>query len=321
MKHLLLLLLLLVSVSMLPKYAAAQEFIVRDYPPDSGFSIGASFYEKHHDMFWQVADLLRKDSTLDAYVFGRADGLEYVQNHDAKNAGIASSRAISVRNILISNFGCDSTRVFTQADVSEKKGGEYRSVKIVLLRKASFGPPEKPKRDTVIREEIIYERVSDHPIVQEYFDFFCLAELGVGLTITPFGKPTPVIRGRLGNPTISFDTEFGFSPATNEWRINESRYDANFRLVSGHVSIALSQKHPIDLVLGWDRNEERSPDFGRYLRKREGPVTGLGYTYHERLNVRAYWSPYEEDVYGKRFVTRHYNAFRIEVLIVNLWRK
>ena len=265
--------------------ASALEARISGFPPGVGTSISNDEFVVQAGMtLVHMSEILSKDSLARVQITAWADGIKFSNRHDPLNAATALSRYDATVKFL-AELGIPAEKILPPITrETDSTGPQFRRVDIKLVWPSRPGLTEsdvmrmipKPRVDTMVQ--------IGHT---ETNNFFSLAELAGGLTITPFGKPTFALRGRVGNPTVSFDAELGLSIATDSWQIGNSPYDVRYRLIAGHASYAPFDSTHLEFVFGWERNEAVVNDFGRFVKKREGPVVGLGWYYQDWINIEA----------------------------------
>ena len=295
----------------MPRTVEAQEFIIYGYPPNVGYSIDPSFYEKFHDTFKQVADALRADSTLVAFVWGEADSLKYPNSHDTHNAGIAVSRAHSVRDVLVYNFECDSTRVFVQSMESRKKGGKYRSVTIVL-QKVAFGP-ENPKRDTVIHE-IIRERINNiydsTYILVDNFGF----TIGAGVSSARYRTLPEAFIGIDWKRQLQLEFQGGIGVTTSDYAWEGETLTNRNVLYSMALTAYPWKTVGLGLTAGIQGEEDIAQQKSFYTRRCRQFLLGARMDVYKNIDIGVYWTPGYERNEGKENAVWVNNQFRVNLI-------
>jgi len=310
---------LIMSVSTVSAQSQEDTFVLQDFALAKGMS-DSQFVKANMMVLSFVAKQLNANPKLHAEITAWADATQFTLHHDQLNAATATSRYNVVVGILVDSLGVDPQQLEAMRPrESSLKGGQYRKVEIRIHE-----PPVYVTQwalDSLgqeLRAEIRNQQRSNITNVSNFF--FSIAEIKIGISSHVYGNIIPVIVGRLGNQTLSFEATFGNSIFTKEKTFAKERLHVSYTLVSGNARYR-PWNHPIDLIAGWQRLQERSTAYGRYTRKSSGPILGITWYPFTHVSFLGMWTPAEEDTFGVNRVAWHYNRFQVAVIVSKLWEK
>jgi len=302
--------------------AQSQEdtYVLQDFALAKGMSDG-QFVKTNMTVLTFVAKQLNANPKLRAEITAWADATRFALHHDQLNAATATSRYNVVVGILVDSLGVDPQQLeAVRPRESSLKGGQYRKVEIRIYEPTAY--TTQSALDSLGRElraEIGNQQQSEVTNISAFF--FSLAEIKIGVSSHVYGNIVPVIAGRLGNQTLSFEATFGNSIFTKEKTFADEQLDVNYTLVSGNARYHPSWDYPIDFVAGWQRLQERSTTYGRYTKKSSGPLFGAVWYPFTHVAFSGMWTPAEEDTFGFDRVSWDYSRFQVAITISKLWEK
>ena len=290
----------------------SQEVVVSGFPVGVGGSVESEFFQPYFPQLQVNADTLSANPSARAIVTGGADGTEYRQNHDAKNPGLALGRAHLLRNLLVNQFGVDSSRMVIQSQDSKTPGDAFRfaSVRIVLE------PPDLSGR---------VEALENRPPVEKHFTEIrevpggFVENLGLqvsaGLASSPFGA-MPVVAGAITWKQIVFVEAFlGHTVWDGTYRFMAVDLETRRRLAGFLAAYYPKQDLPVGVIAGWVRVEEISQRYYDFVRMSEGPMFGLRATPLDYLSVTAAYNPSKHRVAGETLSQSKNNQFLISIMV------
>jgi len=268
--------------------AMSQEVVITDFPISVAGSADKSFFEPYHAGLKAIADTLRQYPLARAIITGGADGLEYRQNHDAINPGLALGRAHVLRNLMISRFQVDSTQLMVQSVDVKEQGGRYRYVGIRIARdltdlesrlNALENRPPVEKHFTEVRD-----------VTRDLKEDLGL-QLGLGISSSPFGG-IPMVSGAVSWKRIIYvEGLAGHTFWNNTFRFQGTDLDTKRRLIGGQLIVFPSERLPVGIVVGWIRIEEIAQEYYEYVKLSDGPVLGLRVSPFDFLSVTGVYNP------------------------------
>jgi hypothetical protein len=290
----------------------SQEVVVTGFPVGVGGSIEPQFFQSYYPELQAIADTLRHNPAAKAIVTGGADGIEYHENHDAKNPGLALGRAHLLRNLLVNQFGVDSARIIIRSQDSKTPGAAFRfaSVRIVVE------PPDLSGR---------VEALENRPPVEKHFTEIrevpggFIENLGLqvsaGLTSSPFGA-MPVAAGAVTWKRIVFvEAMFGHTVWDGTYRFMTVDLETRRRLAGFLAAFYPQHDLPIGVVGGWVRIEEMSQRYYDYVRMSEGPMFGLRATPLDYLSVTVAYNPSKHRVAGESLSQSKNSQFLVSIMV------
>jgi len=291
----------------------SQEVVITGFPVGVGGSIEPEFFRTYHAELQAIADTLRHDPAARAIVTGGADGIEYHESHDAKNPGLALGRAHVLRNLLVTEFGVDSTQITIETQDTPDVGDNYRFASVRI------GPA--PSSDTDARLDALENR----PPLEKHFTEIrdvpttFVEHLGLqvsaGLTSSPFGA-MPVVAGAVTWKRIVFvEAVFGHTVWDNTYRFMNVDLETRRRLAGFLAAYYPRQDLPIGVIAGWVRIEEISQGYYDYVRLSEGPLFGVRATPLDYLSVTATYNPSKHRVAGETLSQSKNSQFLVSIMV------
>jgi hypothetical protein len=297
-------------------------FVIQDFELAKGMGSDASFIQANMPILRQIASRLKENRLLFAECTAWADATRFSLFHDQKNAATTLSRYNLIVGILEDSLGVDSRQILpVKTREAGAKGGQHRKVEIRLTENPLY--VTQGQLDS-LRNEIRSALASfARPVAafEQRTEFFSLAEIGIGVSSHVYGHVIPIVTGRIGNHTVSFEAQFGNSVFTGSKRYALQTLDVRYTLVAGYVRYHPGWNQTIDLIAGWEELQERSTAYGRYVNKSAGPSLGASYDFARFLRCTVLWTPAEEDRFGSGQVTWHADRFRIAFTIFKQWEK
>jgi hypothetical protein len=264
--------------------APAQEVVVTGFPPGIGSDVDTVFFEAYYPQLQALSDTLSNHPLAQAVVTGGADGARYHQNHDSQNPGLAIGRAHALRNLLVSKFDVDSSRIVIQSSNVKSRGGPYRYASVRITWELAHLDAQL---DTLSQRPPVENRVTE---VKEIFmnppENMGL-QLGAGYSASPFGG-IPIISGAVTWKRFIFiEGVLGHTFWDNSFRFDGSDLDTRRRMAGGLATIYPLSNIPVGVTGGWLRIEEISQRYNQYVKMSEGPVIGLRVTPFDFLSITA----------------------------------
>ncbi|MEW5796418.1 MAG: hypothetical protein AB1772_08640 [Candidatus Zixiibacteriota bacterium] len=291
---------------------SAQEVVVSGFPLGVGGSIEPDFLHPYHQALQAIADSLRLHPGARAIITGSADGVEFDEHHDAKNPGLALGRAHLLRNVLVYDFGVDSTQITIESQETYEVGDEYRFASVRLIPEtndlsarvaALENRPPVEKHFTEVRE-----------VPASFIESFGL-QAGAGLSTTPFGA-VPIVAGAITWKRVLYvEGMFGHTMWDNSYRFMNVELDTWRRLAAGLAVYRPVDNLPVGVVGGWIRIEEISQRYYDYVSMSEGPLLGLRATPFEFASVTALYNPSKHRVAESNFSESKNGQFLISILV------
>ena len=291
----------------------SQEVVIIGFPVGVGGSIEPELFQPYYPELKAIADTLRHNPMARAIVIGGADGIEYHESHDAKNPGLALGRAHILRNLLVTEFGVDSTQLAIETQESPIVGDAYRfaSVRIVPA----------PTSDTDARLDALENR----PPVEKHFTEIrdvpttFIENLGLqisaGLTSSPFGA-MPVVAGAVTWKRIVYvEAVFGHTVWDNTYRFLGVDLETRRRQAGFLAAFYPQEDLPIGVVAGWVRIEEISQRYYDYVRMSEGPMFGVRAVPLDFLSVTAVYNPSKHRVAGETLSQSKNSQFLVSIMV------
>jgi len=295
-------------------------YVVQDFELAKGMGSDASFIQANMPILRQIASRLKDNRFLFAECTAWADATRFSSFHDQKNAATTVSRYNVIVGVLVDSLGVDYRQILPiKTRESSLKGGQYRKVEIRLTENPNYvtqGQLDSLRRE--LREELKNQQPVSITEVEN--NFFSLAELGIGVSSHAYGHVIPIVTGRVGNRTISFEAQLGNSVFTESKTYALQALDVRYTLVAGYVRYHPRWNYPIDLIAGWEELQERSTAYGRFTMKSSEPVLGVSFDLAP-FRCTALWTPAEEDRFGCNQVSWHADRFRIAITLFKQWEK
>jgi hypothetical protein len=291
----------------------SQEVVITGFPVGVGGSIEPQFFRTYYPELQTVADTLRHNPAARAIVTGGADGIEYHESHDAKNPGLALGRAHVLRNLLVVEFGVDSTQLVIETLESPIVGGAYRYVGVLIV--------SAPTSDIDARLDALENR----PPVEKHFTEMrevpsgFIENLGLqvsaGLTSSPFGA-LPMAAGAVTWKRVFFvEAVFGYTVWDGTYRFMSVDLETRRRLAGFLAAYYPKQELPVGVIAGWVRAEEISQRYYDFVRMSEGPMFGLRATPLDYLSVTVAYNPSKHRVAGETLSQSKNNQFLISIIV------
>lgn len=274
-------------VALLGSSALAQEVLITDFPLGVGGAVGSEFFEPYHAQLKAIADTLLAYKLARAVIIGSADGVLYDEHHDAKNPGLSLGRAHALRNVLVNEFGVDSTQLRIQSNDTEERGAQYRSVSIRIDRELM----ELETHPTVIERPATVQPITEvHEITQYVAENLGLRVSG-GVSTSPFGG-IPIVAGAVTWKRIVFvEAIVGHTVWSTSYRFQNEDLDTWRRMFGGRLTVYPWESTPVGLVGGWVRVERLSQKYYEYVKLSEGPMFGLEVAPWRRVTIMGVYNP------------------------------
>jgi len=264
---------------------ASQEVIITDFPLGIGGSIDSNFFKPYYSQLELLADTLAKYPMAMAVVTGGADGIQFSENHDSQNPGLAMGRANILRNLLINRFNVDSNKILIQSSNVKANGSSYRYAGVRIDWKIAN---LDARLDNVEKRQPAEKHLSENMGLQ----------LGAGFSSSPFGA-LPIITGAITWKRFVFiEGIVGHTFWDNSFRFEGTNLSTRRRMIGGLASIYPSSKIPVGLVGGWIRVEEISQRYNEYVKMSEGPVIGLRVTPVDFFSITAVQNTSKHNIMG-----------------------
>jgi hypothetical protein len=280
--------------------AGAQEVVIKGFPLGVGASIGQEFWEPYTAALSDWAATLKSNPQALGIIVGRADGTRYRDASDAKNPGLSLGRAHALRNLLVSQFGVDSTRLLIQTNDVPDRGEEYRSVSVRLVL-----PPEQKEVTAVpvnVSAPANEAPVTEPPtelteVTNNFYDQMTL-RLGGGASSTPFGG-IPMLTGAVvWRGSVALNVVVGHSFWNDSYEFKGASLKTWLRMVGGGLTVYPWRNKPIGVVGGWMRVEQIAQSYYEYVKLSEGPVLGVSATPVKHLSLSALYNPSRQRLEG-----------------------
>ena len=275
--------------------------VITGFPLGVGGTMEQSFFEPYFPQLQAVADRLAADPLARAIVVGQADGARYVNDNDAKNPGLSLGRAHALRNVLVREFGVDSTRIFIQSADVPTRGDQYRSVSV----RVETLPEESDKQvEEVLPAVVVSEPVSSEPAPvsltenNNYFYDQMTLRLSAGLSSSPFGGIPMVAGAVIWSRKVAFEFVLGHSFWNDTYQFQGNSLSTWQRMVSGRITVYPWKDKPVGFIGGWSRVEEIAQSYYEYVRLSEGPVLGVGVVPFKHLYLTGLYNPSRQRLEG-----------------------
>lgn len=264
--------------------APAQEVVITGFPLGIGGDVDPSFFEAYFPQLQALSDTLRNHPLARAIVTGGADGERFHRNHDSQNPGLAIGRAHALRNLLVSRFDIDSSRIFIQSINVKHKGDPYRYASVRITREFA---DLNARLDTLAERPPVEKRVTEVKEIYQTVPENMGLQLGVGFSSSPFGG-IPILSGAITWKRMIFiEGIVGHTFWDNSFRFDGNDLDTRRRMAGALVSIYPLSNIPVGITGGWFRIEEISQRYNEYVKMSEGPVIGLRATPFDFLSITA----------------------------------
>jgi len=189
---------------------------------------------------------------------------------DQYNSNIHFARARGEKAVEI--FG--GTYDFKIVEKKEERG-LYLTILPIL--------PKKPKKV----EKPVKKVVSPPPVFPKPKKESLLSDVGIkfgaGYSAGDFSHLPVISAGLEWQRKIFIEAGFGVSDRTEEIFTPDGPGTLRKRLIFGRIAVFPAKNFPLGIVVGYDRDENRIEEFGRYAVKKEGPSLGLGMLLKKRV--------------------------------------
>ena len=267
------------------------EVIISGFPKGYGNSVDPEFFKPYYDDLRAAVDTINKYPLAVAVITGGADGIDFPDDHDAKNPALALGRAHALRNLLVHEFGVDSVRVLVQTTDVREVGPEHRFVGLRVHRdlvdiedRLSAVENRRPE------EKHFTEVIQDTTILIDDFGL----QFGAGFSSSPFGG-IPIVTGAISlKRRVYVEGAFGHTFWNDEFAVTDATLDTKRRIWGMYAVVYPFENIRVAGVAGWMRVEEISERFHEYVRMSEGPALGVRVTPVEFLNITGVWKPSKE---------------------------
>jgi hypothetical protein len=139
-------------------------------------------------------------------------------------------------------------------------------------------------------------------------------KLGAGYLAGDFSNLPVIKAGIEWQRKLSLEAGFGMSGKTEDIITPDGPGTLRKRLVFGRLAVFPTKNFPLGVVAGYDRDENRIEEFGRYAVRKEGPSIGLRMRY-KMFSLEGMWTPGEVDYWYKNKVQWERNSFRLGITI------
>lgn len=289
----------LLCLLMFPAIAITQTVVISDFPLGTGGSVGEDFFKPYQSQLQAIADTMQKYPLVGAIVTGGADGETFRRANDAMNPALALGRAHALRNILVNNFGIDSTRITLQSEDVKARGPRYRhatvriawetsKIKAGLRGMSARLDTVSAKLDTVVNRPPVEQYITQ---VTESISETMGLQLSAGVASTPFGA-IPIVSGAVTWERILFvEVIAGHTFWNSSFSIDGEKLDTRRRLVGGLVTLFPWENKPVAIAAGWIRTEDISQQFFEYVRMTEGPLIGIRVRPYDFISITGAYFP------------------------------
>ncbi len=298
--------------------ASAQQVIIADFPLGVGGSIEGNQFTPYRAQLQSVADTLKAFPLARAVVTGGADGERFQRNHDALNPGLAVGRAHVLRNLLVKEFGVDSSQIIIQSEDSKIAGADRRfaSVRVdrtlVDLENRLKAVEQRPPVERVVTE--VQPVHSEQTTATGGLEFLGL-ELGVGGSSSPYGF-MPMLTGAVTWKRVIFiEGIFGHTFWNGDFTFESQELTTKRRMIGIQAIAYPSPKLPIGIVGGWVRIEEISQHYYEYVKLSEGPMVGLRVTPLDFLSVTGVYNPSKHRLAGRDAANMDNDQFLVNAAV------
>lgn len=291
----------------------SQEVVITGFPVGVGGSIEPEFFQPYYPQLQAIADALHNNPAVRAIVLGGADGVEYHEDHDAKNPGLALGRAHVLRNLLVTQFGIDSTQLVIETQESPIDGDAYRFASLRIV--------PAPSSDVDARLDALENRppveqhfTEIHDIPTTFIENLGL-QISAGLASSPFGA-MPVVAGAVTWKRIVFvEAVFGHTVWNNTYRFTGVDLETRRRQAGCLAAYYPWQNLPVGVIAGWVRIEEISQRYYDYVRLSEGPMFGVRAMPLDYLSVTAAYNPSKHRVAGEALSQSKNSQFLVSIMV------
>lgn len=296
--------------------AWSNEVVVTGFPVGIGGDVGAEFFKPYYPALKTIADTMKEYPLAHAIVTGGADGVRYRHGNDTKNPSLALGRAHALRNLLIREFGVDSTRVFVQSQDSRTEGELYRFAKVrvsLALSALEARVIEVENRPPIEKQ---FTEIREVPI--ELPDKLHLG-VGGGLVASPYGG-MPIFSGIVTwDQKIYFEGFLAHTLWDDKYFYAGTDLTTRRRMTGWQMAYFPKDDLPVGLVAGWVRAEELAQDYYKYVRMSEGPIFGLRVLPLDYISVTAVYNPVRQRAAGMSLSETKHDLFLLTISVHHLW--
>ena len=262
----------------------AQEVVVTGFPLGIAGDVDPGFFDAYYPQLRAISDTLSNHPLAQAIVTGGADGVRYHQNNDSQNPGLAIGRAHALRNLLVSKFNVDSSRIIIQSSNVKSRGGPYRYASVRIAWELVHLDAQL---DTLAQRPPVENRVTEVNEIYMNAPENMGLQLGAGYSASPFGG-IPIISAAITWKRFIFiEGVLGHTFWDNSFRFDGSDLDTRRRMAGGLATFFPLSNIPVGVTGGWLRIEEISQRYNQYVKMSEGPVIGLRVTPFDFLSITA----------------------------------
>ena len=297
----------LVCLILIPGILMAQEVKISGFPVDVGTNIEQEFYKPYYESLQKVADTLKKYPQSTAIITGSADGENYRQFHDTKNAAIALSRAHSLRIFMTQEFSILPTQFVISTEEIRVKSPENRYVSVRVVRETIDLDDRMTGELAAIGQRL--KALENKPPIEKHFTEIqkesapaIIENFGVGVhggvSTSPFGG-IPIVGGSVNwQRKVFLEATVGHTFWNNQFLYEELNLETKRRLFGGHFTYYLGDDNKFGIVAGWMRIEEISQKYYEYIKLSEGPMFGLKFTPYKSLALNLSYNPSKHRTFG-----------------------
>ena len=264
--------------------AQTQEVVITGFPLGIGSDVDPGFFEAYYSQLQALSDTLSNHPLAHAIVTGGADGARYHQNHNSQNPGLAIGRAHALRNLLVSKFNVDSSRIIIQSSNVKSRGGPYRSASVRIAWELAHLDAQF---DTLAKRPPVENRVTEVKEIYMNPPENMGLQLGAGYSASPFGGIPIISAAVTWKRFIFIEGVLGHTFWSNSFRFDGRDLDTRRRMAGGLVSVYPLSRIPVGITGGWIRIEQISQRYNEYVKMSEGPVIGLRVTPFDFLSITA----------------------------------
>ncbi len=302
----------MVCLLLLAPIVMSQEVTIKDFPIGVAGKVDPSIFKPYYPQLQAIADTMKSDPKALAIVTGSADGNTYRASHDAKNPGLALGRAHALRNLMIFEFGVDSTRIVVQSEDAKQRGGQYRSASIRILQHL-FEPASAPVPipEPARAEAVPQQAESATPLLIRQMGL----QFGAGVTTSPFGG-IPFVTGAITWRRIVYvETSLGYTLWDNDYTFRAMNLNTRRRISGARLIVYPFKNLPVGAVGGWSRIEQVSQSYYQYVRLSEGVELGLRATPLPFASVTALYNPSMHRIAGESRAEAKNGQFQLSLMV------
>ena len=256
----------------------SQEVIITDFPLGIAGSIDSNIFEPYYSQLELLADTLAKYPLAMAIVTGGADGIQFSENHDSHNPGLAVGRAHVLRNILVDKFNINPNRIIIKSSDVIDQGGPLRYASIRI---------DWDIENLDARLDTLSNALHDEKLVSDNMGL----QFGLGFSSSPFGG-IPITTGAITWKRLIFiECIVGHTIWSNTFRFYNIDLNTRLRMAGGQAILYPVTTIPVGFIGGWIRFEEISRNYSRYVKMSEGLNLGLRVTPHKHFSITSVYNP------------------------------